>query len=479
MAFASGFEYDLFISYARIDDSERTSSGRGWVSEFVSRLQSALQSRLGGADTLRVFFDQKELHANHQLPELLRAATRSAIFLAIASPAYAEREWTKKELSAFAGSTDDLRRLFALEFLPLDQNQEYPEPLNTHKRPRFWEIDEPHSIVPIPMMPDVSVRYRNMIHDLAAQIRSQLVVLNARKEIGQVADVVADDTARRGKGVVVLAQTTDELEEDRLQVQRYLDQFGYLVLPRDEYPQGGEAFRAAVAEDLRQADLYVHLLGPRAGRRPPDLPDGYARSQFDAARSAGLPMMLWRRSDLDLQSVSDPDHLALLNGADVIASGLESFKAAIRNKLGARHPVEKKTAPVSTVVFINADESDYEVAKTVRQEFQARNMTTVIPMYSRTAASFHKDLKDNLTACDVLVFLYGRAPEAWIRQQLMFFNKLRPGANARIVAMLVGPPEGKSDDPGVTIPELRRVVSFDDWKVTPILELIDGLGHDA
>jgi hypothetical protein len=475
MAYASGFEYDLFISYARVDDSERTSTGRGWVSEFVARLQSALQSRLGGPDTLRVFFDQSALGANHQLAELQSAANRSAIFLAIASPAYADREWTKKELTAFIEGTNDLRRLFSVEFLPLDEGAAHPEPLQSHKRARFWEVDEPYSAVPVPLMPDGGGPYRNRIHDLAAQIRAQLVVLNTQKDIGIIVDNVVDDAARRGKGVVFLAQTTDDLDEDRLQVHRYLEQFGYLVIPKKDCPQGGEPFKAAVTEEMRQADLYVHLLGPRAGRRPPDLPEGYARTQFDLAKAAGIQTMLWRRPDLDIAAVADPEHRALLNDSAVNAGGLESFKAEVRRKLEIRHVTEKKRVPVSTAVFINADESDYEIAKIVRQEFSARNMTTVIPMYSRTAAAFHEDLKENMTDCDVLVFLYGRAPEAWVRQQLKFFSKLRPGAKARVVAVLVGPPEGKPDDLGVMFPDLRRVAARDDWKVTPILELIEGL----
>jgi hypothetical protein len=490
MAYASGFEYDLFISYARTDDSEKTTSGNGWVSEFVLRLQGTLRSRLGGSEQLRIFFDQSSLTANSQLPQLLQAAASSATFLAIASPAYAERDWTKKELAAFTGA-NELPGLFAAEFLPLDGGKDYPAPLDSHKRAKFWAVDEPHSSTPMPMMPDESGPYRGRIHDLAAQIRSRLVAINTGKMIEGIASQVADDAARRKKGVVLLAQTTDELEDDRLQVQRYLEQYGYFVLPRTDYPQGGEPFRTAVAEDVGQAKLFVQLLGPRPGKRPPDLPEGYPRSQFEAAKRAAVPVMLWRRPDLDLATVGDADQLQLLNDASVIASGLESFKADIRRRLETPPETRGKALndtgeagpdggrPPVSVVFINADENDYDVAKTVRKEFEARNLTTVIPMHNPTAAGFHKDLKERLTDCDVLVFLYGRAPESWIRQQLMFFNKLRPGAKARVVAVLVGPPEGKPEDPGVSIPELKRVVSFDQWRVAPILELIDGLGENA
>ncbi|MBO6717569.1 MAG: TIR domain-containing protein [Rhizobiaceae bacterium] len=478
MGYASGFEYDLFISYARNDDQEQTSTGRGWVSEFVSRLQATLRSRLGDADALRIYFDQSSLGANHQLDELLSAARRSAIFLAIGSPSYAKREWTRKELAAFAESADDLRRLFCIEYMQLSDGTKYPDPLQSHKRARFWELVDPHSDVDVPLMPDVAGPYRHRLHDLAAQIRNQLLLINAREDISKIADVVVDEKTRREKGVVFLAQVTDDLEEERLQVQRYLDQLGYMVLPKNELSQDGQKFKSEIADNIRQADLFVQLLGPRPGRRPPDLPEGYPRCQFAAAEAGNLRRMLWRHPDLDLGSVPDYQHQVLLNDASVSASGLESFKSEIRRALDGRprpDPGGAKPPPASTLVFINADESDHDIAKMVQQEFSKRNLVASIPMYERSAAAFHDDLKQNLVESDVLVFLYGRAPETWVRQQLRLFSKLRPGAQARTVALLVGPPDGKSDDIGVMFPDLKRVDVKDEWKVTPILEMVEAL----
>src|SRR4051812_34545443 len=102
MSYPLGFDFDLFISYASVDDEldVPTDSGLGWVSLFVRSLESALAVRLGGRDKFKIYFDRRSLFGNQQLEELLSSARQSALFLAIASPGYAERNWTCKELDA-------------------------------------------------------------------------------------------------------------------------------------------------------------------------------------------------------------------------------------------------------------------------------------------------------------------------------------------------------------------------------------------
>jgi len=52
MAFVPGYEYDIFVSYARIDDVPI--EGRGWVSTFVDQLKRSLAVRLGRTEILSV-----------------------------------------------------------------------------------------------------------------------------------------------------------------------------------------------------------------------------------------------------------------------------------------------------------------------------------------------------------------------------------------------------------------------------------------
>ena len=166
---------------------------------------------------------------------------------------------------------------------------------------------------------------------------------------------------------VSLAQVTDDLEEEREQVRRYLQQFGVTVLPERTYPQGGSEFQAAFTHDLAQADMFVQLLGPVSGKLPPDLPEGYTRFQLDAARSRGLELLQWRRPDLNPESVTNAPYRALLTAEPVIASGLESFKAEVLRQARAV-PVLRREPP-SSLIFINADRSDLPSPRRSRRVF--------------------------------------------------------------------------------------------------------------
>ena len=477
MAYATGYEYDLFISYAEVDDIEPAADdGTGWVALFVHLLEIVLASRLGGREKLRIYHDRRDLGGNHDLQELLDAAGKSALFLAVTSPAYAEREWTKRELETFVSEASDARRLFAVEYLPLDQGERYPEPLNDRKRLKFWETGEVSSTtaVPLALMDHSS---RNRIHDLAGQIKKQLVAINSaelvRPAISHAAKIIADDKASRTKGIVYLAQATDDLEEERLQVQRYLEQFGFFILPLADLPGGGEAFRIAAEADIKQADLYVHLLGPKAGRYPADLSDGYGATQIKLARAAGKETLMWRHPQLDLATVTDKRQQSLLSDPSIILAGLQSFMAEARRKLETRPKQDDRKRNSTSLVFIDANENDFDVAKIVQQEFSARRISTVVPLYTGSAEDVHRDLTENMVDCDVLVFIYGRSPPSWVRSQMRLFSKLRPGARARLVAIFVGPPDDKPADFGFNLAELRRVDFPKGWSAEPIRELIE------
>ena len=485
MAFVPGFVHDVFVSYAHNDNAPDL-SGNGWVSQFVTCLDAALCQRLGHSDDVRVFFDARQLHSNQQLDELLAAARESATFLAIASRSYATRDWTNRELGAFVEQAADPHRLFAVECLPLDEGETYPSPLQNHKHIEFWQIDAPHSQTPIPLSPVLnSQSFLRRVHDLAEQIRRQLVILRGvaltaqrPKPIPPATPRVATTPAPAYAGMrrVLLAQVTDDLEDDRQQVRRYLQQFGIPVLPEDTYPQDGHRFCTAFEADLSQADLFVQLLGAYPGRAPPDLPEGYTRFQLAAAKaSASLEIMQWRRPDLNPEAVTNPQQREMLSGEHVIASGLEAFKADVLRR-ATRAPTAIEKAAHSSLVFIDADRDDLEIAKRLQKAFVSHALGAAVPSLSGPAEEIRADLEENLIDCDALVLVYGQSTPLWVRGQLRLYNKLRAKRSAppRILAIYTGPPEEKQDL-GFDLPEIQHIDARNAVGTEPVLPLIAAL----
>lgn len=487
MAIVPGYEYDIFISYAHADNAD-PEGGDGWVSQFVKRFGTVLRQRLGSvAEELSIFFDNRVTSANTQLSELLSAVGKSALFLAVGSPSYATRDWPRRELDSFFKRPSDLSRLFVIECLPLNEGEKYPPPLDGYIRLQFWRASGSREIS-LPYSPVADAEeFQVLVHGLAADVRNRLLALRllptpeARTiprslEVSPAlgsADNAPVSTSGASRKTLLLAQATDDVEDEIDQLRRHFDQYQdeVLLLPRACYPQGGEAFRKAFAQDLGQSGLFVQILGQRIGRTPPDLPAGYTRHQLEAAKASGIEIMQWRRPDLDAGAVSDPACAALLNAETVVACGLEAFKRQIL--AWVRKPVLKPRVPAASTVFINADSTDLSVAKEIERECLLHALTTILPMEGPSAEANRKDLADNLIDCDVLLFIYGETTQDWIRSQLRFFSKIKPKREMepKLLAICSGPPDTKPDI-GITLPNAHVIRCTNGWSVEPIWKLI-------
>lgn len=478
MAYVPQYTHDVFVSYAHADDTI-DASGQGWVAQFVACLEAALRQRLGGTGELQVFFDDRQLQANQQLDELLAAARGSAVFLAIASRSYAQRPWTQRELGAFSGSTGDLHRLFAVECLPLDEGDVYPAPLQEQKRIEFWQVHAPHSQTAVPLSPSLdSVQFHRRIHDVAEQIRKQLMLLRvasgkAPPTLGALNQAVI--LPARPACKVMLAQVTDDLEDQRDQLRSYLEQYGAEVLPVDAYLQDGVRFREALDANLQQSGLFVQLLGAYAGRSPPDLPEGYTRAQLASAQARKIDIMQWRPPDLDLNAIANASQRELLSGPHVAATGFEAFKAEVLRRATRPSPSAGQQ-PQGSLVFVNADRDDLDIAKQIQREFQNHSFPVALPALDGAAEDVRTDLEENLLQCDALVLVYGRTSPLWVRGQLRLYNKLkaRRAGQPRVMAIYSGPPEDKQDI-GFTLPDVQEIDARRSVTMTPVLPLIEAL----
>ncbi|MFZ3328116.1 MAG: toll/interleukin-1 receptor domain-containing protein, partial [Methylocella sp.] len=441
-------------------DNEPDPRGERWVTDFVKYLEVELRRRLCGTDELTVYFDLSSLRGNDHLKELLDSARKSAVFVAVHSRAYAARPWTRDELEAFSSVANEPGRLFALEILPLDEGENYLPQIESLNRPQFYWTNEPESRVPYPITPrqPPDDRYIRKLQDLAEHLRCQLRLMRDARSASASFKASAAEPSR-AESAVLLAQVTDDLDEDREQVRRYLEQFSVPVIPERLYPQGGYDFAQAFRRDIRRARLFVQLVGPVGSRCPPDLPKSYAQFQYDTARAAGLPTLLWRRPDIDPVSVNNQDR-ALLFESGVVAMTFESFKAEIL-RLFRVTDAPKAPPPLASSdpsIFINADQSDLDLARELQQEFARNKCSAAIRMFGGQAAAVNNDLRGNIVDSDAIVLVYGKAQREWVRAQLRLYNKYKIERRepARMLAIYVCPPEPK-EDIDMVVPEAREI----------------------
>ncbi len=481
MAYVPNCKCDVFVSFAHIDDVA-IGSAPPWVTAFAGDLKKVLRMRLGvrEEDGLRIYFTgHSSLETGVKLDEaLMENASSSAVFVAVTSPAYVvESSYTMRELGAFMQSMGVGGRIFAIEYSPLDSNDEYPRAIRELKRMAFWQ-KHPEREIPVTMTTGSDI-YMQTLFDLGEQIRRQLKKMREEQK-AQTAPTVAampavDALVGGLGGTVFLAQTTDDLDEEREQVRRYVEQFGIGVLPQGTYPQGGLEFAAAVEADLARADVFVQLLGRTHAKRPPDVPQGYDRLQVERAITRGLPILQWLRPDIDPVSIADPQHASLLAGENVMRIGLEAFKADIV-KRAEKRPLAASQPSAEQFIFINADGSDTNIAEDLRREFTSAHVSAAVPILQGSAEDVRLDLEENIVECDALVMIYGQATPVWVRGQLRLYSKLkhRRSHPLKALAIYLGPP-GSKPDFGMDLPEIMRIEYREGMAAESVRQFLTGL----
>ncbi|MFO1433117.1 MAG: toll/interleukin-1 receptor domain-containing protein [Candidatus Competibacteraceae bacterium] len=454
MAFVPGYDNDIFVSYAHVDNEPLPGAGEGWVSTLMSGLKTRLAQLLGRSEAFVVWRDPK-LSAHESLtPQLLSALKQSAALLIILSPGYLKSEWCLREKNTFLQLTRQRvragSRVFVVErhrFQPDDKPEELRELLGY----RFW-VMEPESnrlrILGEPEPNPHDLRYYDTLNDLASDLAEELKRLQQAAEQQKVSPPIAEQISADKRPAIFLAEVTDDLLGQRDEVQRYLDQAGFRVLPAMAFGSA-DALQQSLERDLPQCKLFVQLLSPLSGRHH------YPQRQYEGARGTKIPILQWCDPALKFDTITDLDQLALLQGATVLAVYLEEFKREVVKRASAKPaiPIQPSIGPL---VLLNASDEDDSLGQTVAEVIDKHGVGYVMPLRTGEPAEIREDLEQRLLESDGVIIVYGAVTHKWARNQVLHCHKFMSLRQRPLKALAVyeGPPEDK-EDLRVKLPGMR------------------------
>jgi hypothetical protein len=348
--------------------------------------------------------------------------------------------------------------VFVVELDPVERPPGLEDVLST----QLWETDPVKGRTRSldPLRADTADKYNDRVLDLCQDIVREL---NRQKALRMRPDG-EPHPAPEAKATVYLAEASDDLEEVRDDVRRYLDQAGYEVLPRSLYPNDPQGFASAVRSDLGESSLFVQLLSPVPGRKLEGTSQRRVAMQHDLAQECQtpsgekLPILQWRVRGLNTdREVADATHRKLLEGPKVLATDIEEFKAEVRRRL------EKPPAPTpgkpdsDLLVFVNWSESDLPLAALVKKELDRRPISYVEPIPGGQPETIRKDLEQNLTECDTLILIFGESDPLWVRSQLLLARKMmgRRTKPLGVIGVYEGPPPETKGDLGIKLSNVR------------------------
>lgn len=478
MAYVPDHLHDIFVSYAHVDDEAMPGAGDGWVTTLIGCVKTRLSQLLGRRDAYSLWMDYELAKSVDLSEQIVEALERTATMLVVLSPGYTASEWCRREKDRFLrfAAEKGKSRVFIVErdkVAPEERPKEFEGLLGF----RFWEQvrdGRAPRILGSPRPTAEDQKYYNRVDDLCHELAQTLQRLKSESGAAAIETAAPVDP---DAPTVFLAEVTDDLDHERNSVKRYLRQAGINVLPRYSYSLEPATFSASASADLSESALFVQLLSAASGKKPADLPEGYVQRQIDLAGEAGVPMLQWRSPQLELESVEDQGHRAILEAATVRAERMEDFKREIVKQATPEEPAERPETPLNAFVFVDMETEDRPLADEVCQVLERYGADYMLPIQEADPASKRRDLEQNLLECDGVIVVYGSSTVAWVREQLRQARKILAVRETPLQAFAVfeGPPEEKEalDLKFRNMHVLNCRKGLDD---AALMQFLDGLG---
>jgi hypothetical protein len=423
MAYVTGFDQDVFISYAQVDNEAMNYSGAKirWVTDLKEQLQKRLDIKLGRIEAARIWMDLDDLGGNELVtPSIDTAVRKTAALVMVLSTGYLSSAWCQKEAQAFVKAAGAAGRLFVVhrEKIALERR---PEGVRDLIGFNFYDKEMNAELSP------ASDEYSSELVKLSGKLAEKLIEMKQTPvDLEVKGEAIAATEPAPRKPAVYLAEGSETLDDDRDSLGTYIEKLGYRVLPAKVYPRGAKEFTEKLDQDLAQAKLFVQLLGQYGTRRTEDLPEGYEGLQVNRARGAGVPALrAYQRETVDFKAIKDGSYRAFLQASDVMAQDLEEFKAAIKEELEKLALREAKPAAADTEdhpVLIHVLQDDLGAAYHISNRLAALNLPFEILDETEQPPEELAKVRDY----SGFVLVYGeKSGGKWIKQKMRTFMDLR------------------------------------------------------
>lgn len=458
------FEFDVFVSYAHIDNTAADKHHKGWVAKLHETLDRRLTQLLG--KPTRIWRDPK-LKGNDVFEEvLIDRVRRAAVLVSVVSPRYVRSEWTIRELNEFWKAAEeqggvqvrDKSRIFKVLKTPVPLNQQSP-PLRSLLGYEFFRVDPDNGSFrefDDQFGPEFEQKFLMKLDDLAQDL----------KELLECVDPDAGATpAVAGTGdAVFLAVTTLELQDERDAIRRDLQQHGYTVLPTRTLSPIGTEVESEVREDLDRCSMSIHLIGNHYSLVPENAMTSLVEIQNELAiergERGGFTRLVWVAPGMQ---VSDPRQQEVIDRlrmdprmgprADLLEKPLDELRTVIHETL-ERERAAKTTPPspaLSTAasagvpsVYLIYDQGDAAAISPWADLLFDQGVDVVHPVFEGDEPAVRECHEESLRSSDGVVIFDAAAHPLWLRRKFSELKKI-PGYGrtkpAPVVAVCQLPPK--------------------------------------
>jgi hypothetical protein len=442
MACINGYTYDIFISYAHVDNIAFPGQTSGWIEQFYTNLNLLLAKRLGKMDTVKIWWDSKKLDGSIIFDDSIQEGIkRSAIMICLISPGYLASDYCKKELELFykkahkeiAGLKVNSRsRIFnvLLNNIPFT---EWPRELNGTTGFSFHDAKEVEDFGD--PLDTATPQFRNQLQDLRDAI---VKLINDFLKV-DISVAIKEDLKRKEKEkeeedrfTIYIGEVADTLRTARRRTITELEKKGYKIVTGIPPPYEAELHAKKVKEELKKADLSVHLLDQYPGREMAGIQDMcYPQNQTELCLQTAKSKLIWVPAEVDLSLIEDEKYKRFLQGLEEGKQTSKSYEhirgakstltqeiADFAEQLKLQQQQLRQAAKGKIAVLLDTHFNDqayaWDLGKTLLEnEIQA----FINPEEDDPRKNLHM-LADRIRQVNKLIFLYGKVSKDWVLERI-------------------------------------------------------------
>jgi hypothetical protein len=477
MPLVANMQFDVFVSYASVDDVAMDLPGRanpeGWVSRFVQHLKRHVIQRHGDR-RFEVWFARQRLEPG-RLDDFLKQNIAQSCFLLVtlsrgylnsphcllefdhfmaAHPLFKERIYVvdmQNVLEDASAKRDAQARAAAAGYE--DVYLRVIAECQRQKRLEFFQFTGPGRADPLDELlgETSSLNLARKIADVAYSLSREIDKLNQgdRSPPATVSAPVAEPAPRvsvvvRTQAVpaeparplvtssekvgVMVALCKETLKPRREDVVRFLEsRDDVFVLPEDPallWPQAKspEDFSTRVRETMGAADIFVQLIGAPRGAHlvSEDLPDDFVRLQLEAAETLEKKPIIWCTPNL-MNSELTAVESDIRRKRSVIEDTIETLKRQIDTQVTRflKEKAKPPKLPDDRSIFFTYVHAGRDLVRPIADSFRSACWDVFEPSQNPEVLEY------TYRECDAAVIFAHHAPEPWMDAQMMEFIRAK------------------------------------------------------
>ena len=443
MSIVPGFDFDIFVSYAHLNNQKLSDEDQGWVSDFHKVVHARLWEELGKQPA--IWRDERGLDGRMADPSIAKAIYQSAVLVVVMSQAYMSSPYCQSEVKEFCSYRHpafDLvvrgfSRIVTVVYDEVSVDQ-WREELRNGPSVPFSTTDAATGDrirYTKPPRTNLADPYFQAVDRVVRHLKAILQELQRGPTSGTE---LAQPIVRIDEQLpAYLAEATDDLQSERTEVLQLLERnskrLGLPVYPARSIIQS-VSVTEAIRDGLARANVSVHLINETAGRIWGDAGKPLAQLELEESmKRAGKPRpLVWISPEVKPESLpASPyrDFLQLLKAGKfevrdpevrtpaVFEMPFDRFLGQLETRLFPPIKAVARTVrsqqPGGVLVYISHKSSKPENLPPLIDFFRSRKCSVSHLDHGATGADVEKRHEANLRFCDGLVVLYGHEGVSW------------------------------------------------------------------